>query len=300
MIRLFALLLCASALAQAHVVSMSEGELKVTGATATFRFGVPWSEVSDIQNPEATILNSFRFGDARRIEQSCRQEEGFFRCDAKYLFPQDAAEFDVECRLASATVASHIHILRATNAAGKTEQAYFDLTVTRTRLTFREPTATEKFLKASFEGLRVGITGVTTALFLFAIAITAKDRRQFLTLAAILIGVELALNIAPTLRLSLRFLEAAAALSITYLAVEKLLVPDAGQRWLVVATLGIFHGLLFRFFNQDSRPAFTAGLFVANLIWLAPAALLRYLPSKPLSMILAAVGFFWFAYTLLG
>lgn len=286
-------------IAEAHVVSMSEGELKVAGATATFRFGIPLSEVTGIAERETKLLDAFRFGEARRVSQACREEEGFFRCEAQYLFPQDATEFDAECRLASITVPSHIHILRATNAAGKTEQAYFDLTVTKTRLTFREPTAAEKFLRALFEGLRIGITGLTTALFLFAIAITATNRRQFLTLAAILIAVELILNVAPTAKLSLRFLEAAAALSITYLAVEKLLVPQAGQRWLVVATLGIFHGLLFRFFNQDSRPGFTAGLLVANLIWLAPAALLRYLPAKPLSMLLAAIGFVWFLYTLL-
>lgn len=299
MIRLVGILLWTALCAHAHVVSMSEGELKVNGATATFRFGIPLSEVSSLANRETALLDSFRFGEARRIEQSCREEEGFFRCEARYLFPRDTAEFDTECRLARATVPSHIHILRATNAAGKTEQAYFDLTVTRTHLTFREPTATEKFLRALFEGLRIGITGLTTALFLLAIAITAKDRREFLTLAAILIGVELALNVAPTVKLSLRFLEAAAALSVTYLAVEKLLVPEAGQRWLVVAILGVFHGLLFRFFNQDSRPGFTAGLFIANLVWLAPAALLRYLPAKPLSMLLAAVGFVWFLYTLL-
>lgn len=299
MIRLICCFWIGALLGQAHVVSMSEGELKLDGATATLRFGIPWSEVSAIPNPETTLLGGFRFGDARRIEQSCKQEEGFFRCEAKYLFPREEAEFDVECRLASATVPSHIHILRATNAAGKTEQAYFDLTVTKSRLTFREPTAAEKFLRALFEGLRIGITGLTTALFLFAIAITAKDRRQFLTLAATLIAVELVLNLVPTVQLSLRFLEAAAALSITYLAVEKLLVPDAGQRWLVVAALGIFHGLLFRFFNQDSRPGFTAGLLVADLIWLAPAALLRYLPARPLTILLAATGFAWFLYTLL-
>src|SRR5262249_33907907 len=49
-----------------------------------------------------------------------------------------------------------------------------------------------------------------------------------------------------------RFVEAAAALTVAYLAVEILLLPSAGSRALVVAVLGAFHGLYFALFLQTS------------------------------------------------
>ena len=49
-----------------------------------------------------------------------------------------------------------------------------------------------------------------------------------------------------------RFVEAAAALTIAYLAVEILVLPQAGMRWLIVAVLGAFHGLYFAVFLRTT------------------------------------------------
>jgi len=49
-----------------------------------------------------------------------------------------------------------------------------------------------------------------------------------------------------------RFVEAAAGLTIAYLAVEILVLPKAGMRWLIVAVLGAFHGLYFELFLRTT------------------------------------------------
>jgi hypothetical protein len=49
-----------------------------------------------------------------------------------------------------------------------------------------------------------------------------------------------------------RFVEAAAALTLAYLAVEILWLGGAGGRWIVAGVLGAFHGLYFRMFLQGT------------------------------------------------
>jgi hypothetical protein len=143
------------------------------------------------------------------------------------------------------------------------------------------------------------LSRVAPSLNLMMLGFPIRVVFALLTLAAILVAVEVLLVSVPTIRLSPKFLEAAAALSTAYLAVEKLLVPQAGQRWLVVAILGVFHGLLFRFFNPESQSGFATGLLAANLLWLGPAALARFLPVKPVAILLALLGTLWFVYRLM-
>jgi len=286
--------------AQAHVVSMSSGDLRINGATAIYELRIPFYEVADLKDGAKTaLLEHIHFAGGKMLDSRCREEQQNLVCTARYLFEKDVDELRVQCRFPSITVPNHVHVFRATKADGKTDQAFFDFALTEANLTFRPPTAAELFLRASIEGVRRGLLGFTTVLFLFALAVVADDRKQFLTLAAILVAVEVLLVSIPTIRLSPKFLEAAAALSTAYLAVEKVLVPKAGQRWLVVAILGVFHGLLFRFFNPESQGGFAAGLLAANLVWLGPAALARFLPVKPAAILLALVGTLWFVYRLL-
>lgn len=47
-------------------------------------------------------------------------------------------------------------------------------------------------------------------------------------------------------------MRAAAALTVAYLAVEILLLPQAGARWAIAGVLGIFHGLFFHLFRQNT------------------------------------------------
>ena len=58
-----------------------------------------------------------------------------------------------------------------------------------------------------------------------------------------------------------RFVEAAMALSIAYLAVEILFLPEAGGRWLIAGILGGFHGLSLYLVLAGSgfHPAYVLG-----------------------------------------
>ena len=102
-----------------------------------------------------------------------------------------------------------------------------------------------------------------------------------------------------------RFVEAAAALSIAYLAVETLLVPKAGARWLVAGVLGTFHGLWLLLLIQDARyhvplvltgAAVGQGAGIAGLGWLAS----RVAPGRVVPGTLLAFGLVWFLITLRG
>ena len=70
-----------------------------------------------------------------------------------------------------------------------------------------------------------------------------------------------------TLTLSPRFIEAAGALTIAYLAVEVLVLPNAGGRWVVAGVLGLFHGVYFSMLlvGGDYRPGpYLAGAIFAE------------------------------------
>jgi len=99
-----------------------------------------------------------------------------------------------------------------------------------------------------------------------------------------------------------RFVEAAAALTVAYLAVEILLLPKAGARWLIAGVLGVFHGLFLYLFVQtaDYRPAFVllgaAAAEIAVVAVLAP--ILRRMTSlraiQASASALLVFGMVWF------
>ena len=77
--------------------------------------------------------------------------------------------------------------------------------------------------------------------------------------------------------LSPRFIEAAAALTIAYLAFEIVLLPESRHRWIVVGVLGLFHGAYFSMFLAQSNfraPVFLAGVTVAELLLISIFAVL--------------------------
>jgi hypothetical protein len=286
---------------------MSNGELRIQGALATYELRMPLYEVQHLAQPGDKLFESIQFAGGRLIEKQCSTGAEWLQCTGKYLFQNEVGELNVACQFPSVTVPNHVHMFRAVKATGESEQRFFDSSLTESNLTFRPPSTGEFFLRAFVEGFRRAIAGLTTALFLFAIAMVAQSRRQLLLLAGILALVELGTASFAPVQLSPKFLEAAAALSTAYIAMEKILVPAAGQRWLVVAVLGVFHGLFFRFFAVElsgapSIAGFAAGLLCANGVWLLPASLLRLLNEKAqqaMRWLLILAGTFWFLYRIL-
>jgi hypothetical protein len=146
-------------------------------------------------------------------------------------------------------------------------------------------------------------------LFLAALALAARSRREM----ASLFGMFLAGQVGSAVLTPLsgwtppaRFVEAAAALTVAYLAVEILVLPKAGARWLIAGVLGAFHGLYFALFlrNTGYRAALVlagaalAEALVTGALYFALRRAIRVAgPLRPQASCAAAllvVGMVWF------
>ena len=296
----------------AHMVSMSTGDLKVDGRHASYELRMPMYEVSHVHEPEHTLLDHIRFESggvwAQPSGQACRQEQDSYVCTADYQFPAPVETLQVECTLASVTVPNHVHLLRAYRG-DKTDQAVFDLSYTRAEIRFRPPTAFEIAVREISAGFMRAAGGLAPLLFLGALVLAARSRRELVALTASFMAAEvLACAIAPRMAVSLspRFIEAAAALTIAYLAFEIVLLPQSGMRWLVVAVLGLFHGAYFAAFLSESSYQllpFLTGVIVCELLLISIFAFLlhrlvrlsllrRAVPVA--ATLLLAIGVAWF------
>jgi len=263
--RLFWILFIASPVL-AHVMSMSTGDISVEGDRAHYELRMPIYEIPHVSTPDRSLFEHIRFStsgkDARLVEKSCREDmsQGVYRCTAEYQFPLPVGRLDVECTFHSVTVPNHVHLLRA-QKEGKRDQAIFDFSFQKATIRFDPPTAVETAVTQIGAGIVRAVGGLVQILFLASLALAARSRRELLALTGMFLAGQVATAIlAPVLRWQppARFVEAAAALTIAYLAVEILILPTAGQRWLIVGVLGIFHGLYFDLFLRASgyRPGY--------------------------------------------
>jgi hypothetical protein len=97
--------------------------------------------------------------------------------------------------------------------------------------------------------------GVVQLLFLGALVVASRRRQELIALSAMFLAGQIACVLAMphvAWQPAPRFVEAAAALTVAYLAVEILLLPQAGARWAIAGVLGAFHGLYFHLFLQNS------------------------------------------------
>jgi hypothetical protein len=260
---------------------MSSGDLVVEGARAHYTLRMPLYEISHTAHPDDALLAHIRFAGARLTGRTCHADAArdTFFCEADYQFDEPPSRVDVECTLYAATVPNHVHLLRAT-LDGRPDQAIFDFSFPRATLRFRPPTAAEVAAAESGAGFLRALGGPAQILFLAALAMAARSRRELAALAAMfLAGQVAAVLIAPhtAWQPAPRFVEAAAALTIAYLAMEILLLPRAGSRWLVAGLLGAFHGLYFHLFLQTAgyhAGYVLAGAAVAEAAVIAAMALL--------------------------
>ena len=244
----------------AHVMSISSGDLTVTGASAQYELRMPVYELSHINDPERSIFGNIHFSsggrEARLTSHSCATEPSgeTYVCTAKYEFAGPPDTIDVACTYHSITVPNHVHLLRA-EMDGKNDQAVFDLSFSRATLRFRPPTPTEIAITQTGGGFIRALGGLVQILFLAALVLAGRSKKEVLALAAMfLAGQSISALIVPHTgwQPAPRFVEAAAALTVAYLAIEILLLPDAGLRWLIALFLGAFHGLFFQLFLQTT------------------------------------------------
>lgn len=242
----------------AHVMSFSSGDITVNGNRAHYELRMPLYEIAHVKNAEAAILGAIRFtgggGEARRVSGVCREESDAYLCRADYEFPRAVDRLEVECRFHDITVPNHVHLLRAARG-DKRDQALFDLSFPTAALRFEPPGPVEVAFTRAASGAGRAFTPVQL-LFLAGLVLAARSRRELLALAGMFFAGQVAAAlIVPRTSWypAARFVEAAAALTVAYLAVEILLLPKAGSRWAVAAVLGGFHGLYFALFLRTSE-----------------------------------------------
>src|ERR1039458_1818720 len=169
----------------AHVMSMSSGDLAVDGTRAHFDLRMPLYEVAHVTNPERTLLEHIRFDGARLVRSECRADAAHdtYLCAADYEFAAPVDRLDVECTFTAVTVPNHVHLLRA-SLGEKRDEAIFDLGFTRATLRFRPPTAAEIAITQAGAGFLRALGGAVQLLFLAALVLAARSRRELLAIAA--------------------------------------------------------------------------------------------------------------------
>ncbi len=313
-------LLALAAPAWAHVMSMSSGNVRVQGRRASYELRMPLYEIAHVTQPERTLLEHIRFSSrgkaARMTDSSCRADgvQGQYLCSATYEFPEPVERLDVECTFHAVTVANHVHLLRA-ERDGKRDQAIFDFSFPKAEIRFEPPSILEVTLAQAWAGFWRALGGAAQVLFLASLVLAARSRKELMALAGMFLTGQT--GAALLIRLTVwqpppRFVEAAAALTIAYLAVEILLLPKAGSRWAIAGFLGAFHGLYFDLFLRATgyQPLFVlAGAAVGDILLIAGfaflfkrlgriAAALR--PVQVAASLLLAVGLVWFFLRLRG
>ena len=256
-----ATLLLLFAPARAHIMSMSSGELVVEGNRASFELRMPLYEIVHLEQPERSLLDNFRLfqqgREAPSREGSCRAnaDEGVYRCEVTFEFPEPIEQLEVHCTFAAVTVPNHVHVLRATRD-DITEQAVFDFSFSRSTIRFTPPTRSELFFSQLGAGFVRVLLGPFQILFLLALVLAGRSRSElFWITAAFLLAQSVSAIVIgyKDWQPPPRFVEAAAALTVAYLAVEILVLADAGYRWLVAAGMGVFHGFYFGIFLQQTE-----------------------------------------------
>jgi hypothetical protein len=302
------------------MVSMSSGEIRVEGARGRYEFRVPLYEVAHVTDPERTLLEAIQFSSAgqpaRRTEAKCQRDanENALVCVAMYEFAGPVDVLHAVSSFHKATVPNHVHLLRAVKG-DVTDQAVLDLSFPQADIRFQPPTTGELAWQHSGAGAMRALGGLAQWLFVAALVLAARSRRELLQLSATFFAGELAAALivpqtnwqpAPA------FVEAAAALTVAYLAVEILAFPAAGQRWLVVFVLGAFHGLYFAIFTAASgyNPGWVMlGAVIAEAMQIGATAFLFSRLARPLealhpvrvaAALLMVTGLAWFALRLKG
>ncbi|HTT66193.1 MAG TPA: HupE/UreJ family protein [Bryobacteraceae bacterium] len=297
----------------AHVISMSSGDLTIQGTSAHYEFRMPLYEITHIAHAESLFAHIvFASGGQRAqlLQQSCHPDagQGAYICTAEYRFAAPVDTLDVECTFHAVTVPNHVHLLRVVNG-DKHDQALFDISFPRATLRFRPPTALETAVTEAAGGALRAWGGAAQILFLASLVVAARSRRELLLLTGMFLAGQIAAaTLVPFTRWQppARFVEAAAGLTIAYLAVEILVLPKAGMRWLIVGVLGVFHGLYFELFLRTTgyHAAYVLpGAGCAEVALIAACALVfsylgkllrRFRPVPVCACLLLVTGMAWF------
>lgn len=243
----------------AHAISMSTGYATVHGRELEYTFRIPDYEMAHVREP-LSLFDHIRFSsdgeEGARTGQECHPDpaNGSYLCAADYRFSRPIERLAVECSFYQATVPNHVHMLHA-ERAGKYDQAILDSSFPSATLAFRPPTAAEVALTQSGAGFTQVFAGWAQLLLLFAAAFAARNRAELVRMILAFVAGQCVSGVAlhySSWQPQPRFAESAAALALAYLSLEMLLFPASRGRWVMAGALGIFSGMYFTLFINES------------------------------------------------
>jgi HupE / UreJ protein len=246
------------------------------------------------------------FPDARRVSGACevRQAENAVVCISDWEFAEAPKTVRVRSSLHQVTVANHVHLLSAVRDE-VIDQAVLELSSPEAEIRFVPQSAAEAAYQQFAAGARRAVAGPPQLLFLVALILAARGKREFaVLLGAFAVGEAVATVSGQTM--APQFVEAAAALAVAYLAVEILFLPGAKHRWAVVAVLGALQGLAYSALVEASKfspvwvlmgayfAAFVV-LMLGGLVW----SKLPWRPVRALAAVILAISTAWFVWRVL-
>jgi hypothetical protein len=243
----------------AHVISMSTGYAAIHGRELEYTFRIPDYEMAHVRDPLSLFEHVHFASDGEegvRTGQECHPDpaSGSYLCAADYRFSRPIERLDVECTFYQVTVPNHVHLLHA-ERAGKYDQAILDSSFPSAVLTFRPPTAGEVAITQSAAGFAQVLVSGAQLLLLFATAFAARNRPELIRIMTGFVAGQCASGVAlhyANWQPQPRFAESAAALALAYLSLEMLMFPRSHGRWVMAGMLGIFSGMYFTFFINES------------------------------------------------
>ncbi|MDE0123629.1 MAG: HupE/UreJ family protein [Bryobacterales bacterium] len=302
--------------AVAHVLSMSQGSLRLDGQSVRYELRIPLAEAPSDPDRQRILLNAFRVtaggSEGERATGACHEEGGqeLLVCEASYRFAEPPSKVSVRCDLPTVTVPQHVHILRSGEGASA-RQTVFDITSRESEIRFVPPTWIETVATESGAGMRKALTSPELILFLVALALAGRTRNELLACAGTFLAAQSAVALLAALLAWMPpagFLESAAALTVAYLAAEVLFLPEARKRWLVCGAMGCFHGLFLGVFlgTAGMSPAYflPSALGLEAVLAVGAAGLRLRLSSRRseqlVALLLLVLGLGWFALRVVG
>ncbi len=274
----------------AHMVSLSSGQMDINGTEAQLVLRVPAYELAA---GEQSLDNAYQIQGATLGSRACVPDGQELVCT--YKFTAVPASPRIICRLAQALVANHVHVLTA-RRNGEIARQVFSGSVFDADLRFggeQDP------IPAALDGVGQAFSGWARLLLLFTIGFAARSRREAVAFAAAL-AISQSASLFFALPASPRFVEAAAAIGVGYLAFEVLMLPEASHRWFAVAGVGVLLGLGVP--SGGSLIFYSAFVLsaVATVTAVGLWALARRPTARPLSAGLLLLAVVWFCLQIFG
>ncbi|MEP7352607.1 MAG: HupE/UreJ family protein, partial [Acidobacteriota bacterium] len=145
------------------------------------------------------------------------------------------------------------------------DQVVFDQGTQHREIRFHPPSLTETVARDGSAGALQLLRSVAGLLFLLTLVLAARGSVEAAILALVFLAAQwLARPIGGFLPagLSPQFLEMVIALTVAYLAVEVVFLPEGRARWVIIPILGIIHGLPFAAFP----PFYLVGATVVQVL----------------------------------